>query len=62
MVPAGRERSTPRDVIRFARAGIAGYKVPYAVHMVDELPLLPSGKPDRRALARRAASPSEARR
>jgi acyl-CoA synthetase (AMP-forming)/AMP-acid ligase II len=40
----------PREVIAFARAGIAGYKVPYAVHLLDELPLLSSGKPDRRAL------------
>jgi len=39
-----------REVIAFARAGIAGYKVPYAVHVLDELPLLSSGKPDRRAL------------
>ena len=44
----------PRDVIKFARAGIAGYKVPYAVQIVDELPLLASGKPDRRELARTA--------
>jgi acyl-CoA synthetase (AMP-forming)/AMP-acid ligase II len=41
----------PRDVIGFARRGIAGYKVPYEVSVVDELPLLPSGKPDRRQLA-----------
>jgi acyl-CoA synthetase (AMP-forming)/AMP-acid ligase II len=49
----------PRDVIRFARAGIAGYKVPYAIQILDELPLLASGKPDRRELAR-TASPQEA--
>lgn len=47
----------PRDVITFARGGIAGYKVPYAVRVVEELPLLPSGKPDRRALAA-AAEPA----
>jgi acyl-CoA synthetase (AMP-forming)/AMP-acid ligase II len=42
----------PADVIRFAREGIAGYKVPYSVQLVDELPLLRSGKPDRRQLKR----------
>jgi long-chain acyl-CoA synthetase len=40
----------PREVISFARRGIAGYKVPYDVRMLEELPLLASGKPDRRAL------------
>ena len=38
------------DLLRFARARIAGYKLPYAIHVVPELPLLPSGKPDRQAL------------
>ena len=41
----------PREVTSFARAGIAGYKVPYTVRVVEELPVLPSGKTDRRALA-----------
>jgi acyl-CoA synthetase (AMP-forming)/AMP-acid ligase II len=51
VAPAPGATLEPRDVIRFARAGIAGYKVPYKVSLVDELPLLASGKPDRRALA-----------
>jgi acyl-CoA synthetase (AMP-forming)/AMP-acid ligase II len=51
VVPAPGTALEPRDVVRFARAGIAGYKVPYAVRVLDELPLLASGKPDRRALA-----------
>jgi acyl-CoA synthetase (AMP-forming)/AMP-acid ligase II len=55
VVPASAEAIDPREVIRFARAGIAGYKVPYAVEVLDELPLLPSGKPDRRALAAASA-------
>jgi acyl-CoA synthetase (AMP-forming)/AMP-acid ligase II len=54
VVPASEAGIDPREVVRFARAGIAGYKVPYAVQVVDELPLLPSGKPDRRALAEAA--------
>ena len=41
----------PSDLIAFARSRIAGYKVPYAIEILPELPLLPSGKPDRKALA-----------
>jgi acyl-CoA synthetase (AMP-forming)/AMP-acid ligase II len=51
VVPVAGQPLEARDVIRFARGGIAGYKVPYTVTVVDELPLLPSGKPDRRELA-----------
>jgi acyl-CoA synthetase (AMP-forming)/AMP-acid ligase II len=40
----------PSDVVRFAREGIAGYKVPYGVRILDEMPTLPSGKLDRRRL------------
>jgi long-chain acyl-CoA synthetase len=38
-------------LLRFARAKIAGYKLPYAIRIVPELPVLASGKPDRVALA-----------
>lgn len=51
VVPAPGATLEPREVVRFARSGIAGYKVPYTVRVVEELPLLPSGKPDRRALS-----------
>ena len=40
------------DLIAFTRSRIAGYKVPYAIEILPELPLLPSGKPDRKALSR----------
>jgi HIP---CoA ligase len=43
--------ATAGSLIGFARSRIAGYKVPYAIELLPELPLLPSGKPDRRALA-----------
>jgi long-chain acyl-CoA synthetase len=39
------------ELVAFARSKIAGYKVPYAIELLPELPLLPSGKPDRKALA-----------
>ena len=41
----------------FADRGVARYKTPERVVQLDELPLLPMGKPDRAALTRRAASP-----
>jgi acyl-CoA synthetase (AMP-forming)/AMP-acid ligase II len=46
---------TPKQIRRFTRAGIAGYKIPYAVEVVRELPTLSSGKPDRELLRERAA-------
>jgi long-chain acyl-CoA synthetase len=58
VVPTPEATLEPREVIRYARSGVAGYKVPYTVRIVEELPLLPSGKPDRRALAG-AAEPAE---
>ena len=58
IVPTPGAMLEPREVTRFARSGVAGYKVPYTVRIVEELPLLPSGKPDRRALAG-AAEPAE---
>ena len=36
------------DVIDFCRTRVAGYKVPKAVHVVDDLNRQPSGKPDYR--------------
>lgn len=52
VVPSPKATLAGRDVVSFARAGIAGYKVPYGVSLLPELPLLASGKPDRRELAR----------
>ena len=42
---------TPALLLQFARAQIAGYKLPYTIKLLSELPTLPSGKPDRAALA-----------
>ncbi len=52
VVPSPEATLAGRDVVSFARAGIAGYKVPYGVSVLPELPLLSSGKPDRRELER----------
>jgi fatty-acyl-CoA synthase len=43
---------TPRDLLQFARLRIAGYKLPYAIQMLHELPVLSTGKPDRATLLR----------
>jgi fatty-acyl-CoA synthase len=40
----------PQALLQFARSRIAGYKLPYAIRLLPELPLLSSGKPDRAAL------------
>lgn len=45
---------TAAALLRFARSRIAGYKLPYRVHFLDDLPLLASGKPDRSALVDKA--------
>jgi acyl-CoA synthetase (AMP-forming)/AMP-acid ligase II len=42
----------PATLLQFARARIAGYKLPYAIDMVAELAILPTGKIDRLALKR----------
>jgi fatty-acyl-CoA synthase len=56
-----RDRSALRepDLIRFVRGRIAGYKVPYSIEILPELPLLASGKPDRPALRERIAARSQ---
>lgn len=52
VVPTPKAELVGREIVSFARGGIAGYKVPYGVSVMSELPLLASGKPDRRELAR----------
>ena len=50
--------TTPIALLRHLRGRIAGYKLPYRIHVLPELPLLASGKPDRRALAAQAVDSS----
>ena len=56
VVPRPGHELDPGELLRFARPRIAGYKLPYTIRVVDELPFLPSGKPDRVALAAEAAA------
>lgn len=51
VVPRAGARLDRAALLRFARSRIAGYKLPYAIAVVAELPRLASGKPDRAALA-----------
>jgi fatty-acyl-CoA synthase len=43
-------------IVAHARRRLAGYKVPKSIVVIDELPRLGSGKPDRRALITRGMS------
>ncbi|MBA2462737.1 MAG: acyl--CoA ligase [Actinobacteria bacterium] len=60
VVPRPGTEFAPAALLRFARGQIAGYKLPYAIHVLPELPLLPSGKPDRQALRRSVSIPVRA--
>jgi acyl-CoA synthetase (AMP-forming)/AMP-acid ligase II len=53
VVPRSRCQLTSAALLQYARARIAGYKLPYGIHLLRELPLLASGKPDRVSLRRR---------
>jgi fatty-acyl-CoA synthase len=52
VVPRPGSSLTTTALLQFARARIAGYKLPYAIELVPTIPTLPSGKPDRRAVNR----------
>jgi acyl-CoA synthetase (AMP-forming)/AMP-acid ligase II len=60
VVPRPGAGLTPAALLQFARARIAGYKLPYVIRLLPELPLLASGKPDRAALARSAQEEAHA--
>ena len=52
VVLQGGEHADPDELIAFVRERIAAYKYPRVVHLVDELPLGPSGKVLKRELTR----------
>jgi acyl-CoA synthetase (AMP-forming)/AMP-acid ligase II len=60
VVPRSGAEVTPSSLLQFSRGKIADYKLPYGIRVVDELPLLASGKPDRVALRALAARGPEA--
>jgi acyl-CoA synthetase (AMP-forming)/AMP-acid ligase II len=60
VVPNPGARLTPSALLQFARARLAGYKLPYKIFILSEIPLLASGKPDRTALARSTQEESHA--
>jgi acyl-CoA synthetase (AMP-forming)/AMP-acid ligase II len=60
VVPRPEAELTAPALLRFARASIADYKLPYGITLLPELPLLPSGKPDRAALRRLVAEAAPA--
>lgn len=50
---------TGKDVKAFVRSKLADHKVPRTVHIIEALPLMPSGKLDRKKLAALIAPPPE---
>jgi acyl-CoA synthetase (AMP-forming)/AMP-acid ligase II len=52
--------AAPDDILRHARAHLAGYKTPKAVKFVDALPLNSAGKVLKRALRERFAGSPQA--
>lgn len=58
VVPRRDTALTPEDVITWARANLANYKVPRQVHVVADLPVNASGKVLKGELRERLAAPS----
>jgi acyl-CoA synthetase (AMP-forming)/AMP-acid ligase II len=54
--PRPGRQPTLAELQAHCRASIAGYKVPRALLLVDEVPRLPNGKPDYRTAQKRASS------
>jgi 3-oxocholest-4-en-26-oate---CoA ligase len=54
--PRPGRQPTLAELQAHCRASIAGYKVPRALLLVDEVPRLPNGKPDYRSAQKRASS------
>lgn len=49
---------SPADLLAFARARLAGYKLPRSIEVVDDLPRTPTGKVLKRELRERYAAPA----
>ncbi len=46
-------RAGADELVEFARSRLSAYKYPREVHVLDDLPLTPVGKVDRKALRQR---------
>jgi non-ribosomal peptide synthetase component E (peptide arylation enzyme) len=55
VIPRPGERITLEEVVGFLKDGVATYKLPEILEIVDELPFTPTGKIQRHVLARRMA-------
>ncbi|MCB0954160.1 MAG: hypothetical protein KDB13_15850, partial [Microthrixaceae bacterium] len=44
--PRPGEEPTLEELVEFTRGRLAGYKAPRELHLIDEMPRQPSGKPD----------------
>jgi acyl-CoA synthetase (AMP-forming)/AMP-acid ligase II len=51
IVPRPGSNLTAPALLQYARPRIAGYKLPFVIRLLAEMPLLATGKPDRAALA-----------
>jgi len=51
---------TRDELVAFGRQELGGYKLPKAIVVMESIPMTPNNKPDRRALAERAAGPEAA--
>jgi long-chain acyl-CoA synthetase len=59
VIPADASAFDEKGVVEYAREHLAAYKYPRVVHVVDELPLGPSGKVLKRELVARYTAPAQ---
>jgi aspartate racemase len=58
VIPAARDLQPAADIRKHAGTQLPAYMIPGTIHFVEEFPLTPNGKVDRRALAASNAAPA----